>query len=149
MKVGALHITHYETSKGPYETSFVKNPGWEQIVESIDRLDRDLWPFVWIYLDPEASDSELPDFEIMGGCDAYVIAGKSAECGEVQVFLEDPNGSENPIDVWVSDQGATFPARMVTDDLNEVYEIARHFFETGALPPNDKLRRTKQWCPTR
>jgi hypothetical protein len=132
MAVSRLDITTYETARGPYHTETVDNPTWEAIQGAISRLDRCLYPFIWLYKDTNTLDGSLPDFEVTGGDNAYAVVIRS---GGEELWLQNPNAGDEEIDVWISDQGASIPARQVCPLLGEVLLAARHFYEHGKPNP--------------
>ncbi len=140
MAIGTLLITRYETSSGAYRCERVANPDWEAIESAIRALDRDLLPFVWMYRSPDADDdSDLPDFEVLGGDGAYFMMVRG---DDYELMYDDQERGEERVDVWISDQGASFPARNVCPDIEEVILAAKTFFEDGTP------RQATKWTAT-
>ena len=132
MAVGLLQITHYVTAGGPWHTERIVDPTWAAVEEAINKLDRCLLPFIWLYDDPAAQPDGVPEFEILGGNQAYVVA---IRCGGKEHWLQNPEGGDEEIDVWVSDQGASFPASLVSPSLAEVLRVAQYYFTYGLADP--------------
>ena len=123
-------ITRYESSTGPYRTEWIRNPKWQDVEHAIRALDRDLLPFVWMYHDPNPDpDNDLPDFDITGGDGAYYFAIRGD--GYELTFTDESRGDEE-VDVWISDQGASFPAFNVCPDVKIAIDAARSFYEDGS-----------------
>jgi hypothetical protein len=82
-----------------------------------------------MYRDSAAdSSNDIPDFEVVGGDGQYFVAIR----GEgYDLTFTDPSRGAEEIDVWISDQGASFPASNVCPDLERVIEAARVFFVNG------------------
>lgn len=133
MAVGRLEITTYETVSRPYHTEVILHPAWEVVQGAISRLDRSFYPFVWLYTDTGAPQGSVPDFQVVGGNGAYAVVLR--DCGK-ELWLLNPAGGDDEIDVWVSDQGASVPSRMVCMSLGEVLLAARYFFEHGTPSPD-------------
>ena len=75
MFVNAIQIFEYESAAGPWIGVMVRKPDWHSIEMAIRRLDRCLFPFVWLYLNPDGDADDVPDLEIIGG---YGESGISA-----------------------------------------------------------------------
>ena len=133
MHVGQLLITRYDAPYAPGETDVVVHPTWEAIEAAIVRMERCLFPIVWLYPDPVAAESDLPHFEVVGGEGAYAVVFRA---GKKELWLQNPQGGTELVDVWVSDQGASIPASMVCTSLGEVLRAARYFFEQGEAMPD-------------
>jgi hypothetical protein len=132
MAVGLLEITTYETARGPYHTERILHPAWEAIQAAIVRLDRCFYPFIFLYKDAGAPEDSVPDFEVVGSDNAYAVVIRS---GDEELWLQNPGAGDEEIDVWVSDQGASIPARKVCPLLGEVLLAARYFHEHGKPNP--------------
>jgi hypothetical protein len=130
--IGRLEITTYETERGPYHTERVANPTWEAIQGAINRLDRCFYPFVYLYKDVNAPGDSVPDFQVVGGDNAYAVVIHE---GDKELWLQNPGAGDEEIDVWVSDQGTSIPARQVCPLLGEVLLAARYFYEYGEPNP--------------
>jgi hypothetical protein len=85
-----------------------------------------------LYTDPSAQENDVPQFEVTGGEGAYVV---QARCGGTEVVLWNPEGGKEDVDVWVSDQGASFPGQWVSHSIDEVLAVTKYFFEHGELDP--------------
>jgi hypothetical protein len=131
MFIRAIHITEYHTAAGPYNCSFIREPSWNEIEFAIRRLDRNLFPFLWLYHEFEALEGELPDMDVVGGCGEYAIKVNQKD-GSV-LSAVDLTRSENRIDIWVSDQGASLPEYELCPNVEKTLEIVRLFCESGQL----------------
>lgn len=127
-----LQYTQYESATGPYYTHSVTNPTWAAIESAVQRLDRCLFPFVCLYQNPIAKEDDIPQLEVCGGNGAYVVAVRP---NGQELWLRNPSGGPEEVDVWVSDQGASFPASEVCDSLSEVLRVVRHFYLYGEPAP--------------
>ena len=135
--VGQMNITQYLTRSGPWYSQDVLHPTWDQVEQAVRRLDRCLFPFIWLYTTPAAdSDSDVPQFEVVGGDGAYVVVLRSDSSDHRGRILQNPSGGDDEIDVWISDQGASFAAPDVCPSLDEVMRVTRHFFDHGAPAPD-------------
>lgn len=102
-----------------------ENPSWEEVEARIRQLDQFCHPLVRLCLTEDEDD----DFSlnILGGNGKYAIFSM---CADWQ--FHDPAKSDVEIQVWLSDQGASFCESDVCEDLEQAILIARRFFETGA-----------------
>jgi hypothetical protein len=130
--VGKLQVTRYASATGPYQTDAITNPSWEEIETALVRLDRCLFPFVWLYRDRDAAEDDVPQFEVLGGDGAYVVAIRP---NGSELWLRNPFGGPEDVDVWLSDQGASFPASQVCGSLAEVLRVTRYFYLFGEPAP--------------
>jgi hypothetical protein len=106
------------------------NPAWKEIETAIRKLDRLYYPFIWLYIDPNADDNEQPDIEVVGGNGVYAI--QSCINGKTWTYY-DPSKGDKDIIVWESDQGASLPESKTCSDLQIVLRIIEYFCETGRL----------------
>lgn len=132
MAIGRLEITSYATVSGPYDTERILQPSWEAIQSAIVRLDRCFSPFIWLYRDADAPEGSVPDFQVVGGDNAYAVVIND---GDKELWLQNPSAGDEEIDVWISDQGASIPARKVCPLLGEVLLAAQYFYEHGKPNP--------------
>jgi len=128
MFVQQMQVTVYPADESPWFTETTEHPSWEAVEAAIRRLDRDGFPFIWLFRDADASDTDIPDFIVMGGQGAYTFGPEDT------LFCDETHSSEM-VDVWLSDQGASFPDRQVCHDLETVVRATRLFAETGKLDP--------------
>jgi hypothetical protein len=105
-----------------------EHPSCENIEAALRRLDRDQFPFIYLFQDAEAADDAVPDFTVMGGQGAYTF-------GPEDTLFYDETHSDTEIHVWTSDQGASFPDWQVCHDFDIVLRATRLFAETGQLDP--------------
>jgi hypothetical protein len=133
MLAKSLYLTEYDETGWNPQSQLVANPTWEQIDASIRRLDKFSFPFVWIYLRPDADPQDVPEFEVIGGAGDYVVACSVEGYHQRRVLVNDDAHDE--IEVWTSDQGATASGKHVLHDVDAVLRITRHFCETGGFDP--------------
>ena len=110
----------------------VVDPTWEQIVDAIKALDRHDYPSNWLYFDTNADDSQVPDFEVLGGDGAYCMHGW--KLGRRCMYVN-PSGGNEEVHVWTSDQGTSLPAKYICPDIATVLEATRYYCEFGFLNP--------------
>ncbi len=86
-------------------------------------------PFVWLYRNIGSGfDSDIPDFEVTGGNGLYFIHLRT---GDRELMFSDRSLGDEDVDVWINDQGASFPARNVCRDVDTVLSIAKRYFDNG------------------
>jgi len=129
MFIQQMQAIVYPSDESRSVTETTEHPSWEAVERAIRRLDRDRYPFIWLYRDADASHTDIPDFTIMGGLGAYIF-------GPEDTFFYDESHSGEMVNVWLSDQGASFPDWQVCHDLEIVVRATRLFAETGQLDRN-------------
>ena len=126
MFIHQLQSIIYPPDGSPWFTETTKHPSWQDIETAIRRLDRDRFPFIYLFRDPDAADDAVPDFTVMGGQDAYTF-------GPEDTLFYDDTHLDSRVDVWLSDQGASFPDWQVCHELDVVLRASQLFSETGQL----------------
>ncbi len=137
MQVFCLAITVYADDGWGAGTERIENPQWSDIESAIRGLNRFTHPFVSVYRCTNPRDDAIPDFEVIGGDGAYAMQG--LKNGSAALFFN-PGGSNDPVEIWLSDQGTDLPAKNVCRDIEVVLEAARYFFEHGELDPRLQWR---------
>lgn len=129
MAVGVLQITHYPPDGSSYRTTTEENPRWDVIESAIRRLDRDEWPFIWIFRSVSAhTENDLADFEVLGGHGAYWVAIRGHD---YELKFHDATLGKTEIDIWLSDQGGSCPASETCPDIERVLAAAKCFYDSG------------------
>ena len=133
MVVAKLLVEEYGEDGRTEESRWLLDPSWEQAENSVKALDRFRRPFVWFYVNRDAADDAVAEFEVVGGDGAYVMVGNQPD-GSRLVYLDDSRGGE-PVAVWTSDQGADVEAKHVCQDLATVLRTLQFFCDHGRLDP--------------
>jgi hypothetical protein len=133
MPVRCLSIVVYGETGRDWHVEKIANPSWDQIVTSVHRLDRFRYPWVWLFIGDNDEDGTIDCLTIMGGDGAYWVGLSAGKHSELRLF--DPSKGTQEVQVWTSDQGFADQECHVTDDIDLVLRIARHFGETGEPPP--------------
>jgi hypothetical protein len=138
MLVRLLEVVHYSpsglTQNGTrWEIIASPNPDWEEIVAAIDRLDRNVFPMVWLQIGEHVEwDEPQLALNVLGG------RGEFALCifhkGH-HIYFRDLSRGKNVIQIWESDQGSQAQERELRNDRTTLLHIVRHFAETGAPYP--------------
>lgn len=128
-----LHITVYEADGWTWRTEQIANPTWEAVEAGIRRLERFRYPFVWLYrtIDPEPGMSY--DFNVIGGKGEF---GMDSMADGTYYRYYDQSRGDDMIEVWRSDQGATFEAKYCCPSLDIVLRATRYFCDHGTLDPS-------------
>jgi hypothetical protein len=71
--VKRLDITIYESDGWTWRMEEVRDPAWEDVAAAIRRLDRFLYPYIWLYLNAERPRDIPADFSVLGGEGEYFI----------------------------------------------------------------------------
>lgn len=105
----------------------IQAPTWDQIVESIIRLDRFQYPYIVMY--PSEYEDQGDELSIIGGKGAWTAGGGKWE-------YTNADGSNEEIELWESDQGYGCTMKHVMTDLDQVLDLAKQFY---ICPKHDQL----------
>lgn len=139
MHVKCLDYTVYGPTGWGWKSHKVPHPSWDDVAQAIQRLDRFEYPFIHLWGSEDERKHTYEDcdvFEIMGGNDAYWLAGTFD--GYFQRRLDYPEQGEAEIDVWTSDQGFADADRHICHDIQTVIQATRYFFDHGGFDPSLK-----------
>lgn len=138
MPVKTLEVIRYPpdgigVSGNGWESVQHPAPSWATVESAIRRLDRDEYPYVWLYA-AEPVYGEVPENAlcIMGGHGEYAIF--LARHGDEISYL-DSSRSDTSVRIWESDQGSVKREKELCNNLATVLAIAKHFSEVGQLFP--------------
>jgi hypothetical protein len=132
MIVKRLDVTRYTKDGRSSRTTTTTNPAWSKIEKAIRRLDKFSYPFLFLYLTETGDTDER--LEIMGGCGDYSIMGNFD--GFWQRRFVNPNGGNERVVVWTSDQGFGDDDKHICHDVEVVIRAARYFFGHGHFDPS-------------
>jgi hypothetical protein len=137
MLVKKLDVIVYPDAGPFWHTETHDEPAWELIENAVRDLDRAEHPFLNIYLHGGRGKSELWYLVVIGGAGEYGISGNNEDWQECWRYRDKsrPKGPDL-IDIWITDQGASFEKTYLCNDLDLVLKICRHFAETGELAPD-------------
>lgn len=133
MLINTLEVIHYPPPGSTWESLRQRNPTWAEIEEALIRLDRNVYPYLWLHIS-EPIEYDLPEhaINILGGLGEYAIHIEMP-CRQLEYF--DESREETIIEIWVSDQGAGTLEKNLCNDFNLLLKIVRHFAETGEPYP--------------
>jgi hypothetical protein len=132
MRVQLMCVTLYDDDGWTWRTEEVRNPTWETVEATIRRLDRFRYPFVWLFRSAEVEQDPLPDYSVIGGEGEFAMDWNAD--GAYHRYYDQSRGDEE-IEIWRSDQGATFEAKYCCSSLDTVLSATRYFCEHGTLNP--------------
>lgn len=107
-------------------------PAWVDIEAAIRRLDRDRFPFIWLFQRVPVEEDALPDFNVIGGEGCYAF---DCRVDGVEYRYHEPRHTDGGTVLWRSDQGYVAPAEQVCCDIAMVLQAARYFCAHGAPDP--------------
>lgn len=122
-----LTIVHYPPRE-PYRCLEIPSPSWEAVSSAIRQMDDNEYPIVQLsWEDVESCFDDESSFNIIGG----VAAGFSLF--EMNGWrFDDPNGSDEDVRLWQSDQGYFCKRRNIITEIDRVLTLTRIYFETGS-----------------
>lgn len=130
--VRQLDVTVYTNGGRSWHVETTAAPTWSVVEQAVRRLDKFSHPFLFMCLsETEEADERL---EIMGGSGDYWIAGDFD--GFWQRRIVNPNGSDERVMVWTSDQAFGDDDRHICHDLEVVVRAARYFFDHRYFDPS-------------
>jgi|GEM_PF-1014258 len=137
MHVKCLEHVEYGPNGWGYESHKKRHPSWDEIELAIRRLDRFLFPYVFLWATEDVKEQVLDDggdyLNVMGGEGAYWIAGSFN--GYFERRVDYPEQGEGRVEVWTSDQGMTTLERHVLHDLEAVIRTVRYYCDHGDFDP--------------
>jgi len=131
--VKRLDVIVYTDDGRSWHTEATVRPSWSLIEQCIRRLNKFAYPFLFLCLS-ETQEDEDERLEIMGGEGDYWVAGTFD--GYFQRRFVNPDGGDDEIAVWTSDQGFGDAARYICHDVDVVVRVARYFFDHREFDPS-------------
>lgn len=122
-----MTVSRYYRDTRPSDVDYVASPTWNDIEAAVRRMDNYCFPFISLSADGDPEDVRLEAFWVVGGSGRWAMLQAS---GEWQYAL--PNGGEEGVRLWDSDQGYFCKEKNVVTDINEVLRITKAFFESGS-----------------
>ncbi|QDU18156.1 hypothetical protein [Urbifossiella limnaea] len=129
-----LEVIVYPGAGTGWHREVTAAPTWPQIEAAVRRLDRAEYPFLNIVLPRAEREADLWVLNVIGGQGEYGLSGNDGRWRERWRF-RDPTRpcGQDLIDIWITDQGASFEEAYLCNDLAVVLRVCRHFAETGQL----------------
>ncbi len=128
-----LDVTFYPRGPGNYWSEKHVNPTWELTESELLTMDPFEKPIVCLQRHRNIPDSDL--MMVNGGNGVYHLQHSDGEAKWIQAF--DPNGSDEEVDVWTSDQGFA-TARKYTWPAKDALAVLKYFFENATTHPDYK-----------
>ena len=141
MPVKCLTIVVYGESGWGWHLEKTFNPNWDEIIASIDRLDKFRYPWVWLFIGDEDEDASVDCLTVLGGDGVYWLALSAGKYAQLRLF--DPSKGSHEVQLWTSDQGFADEEVYVTYDRELVLRIAKYFGETGKPLPEAQWESTQ------
>jgi hypothetical protein len=120
-----LTIIRYYRDDRPQDSKVIFNPTWRDIKDAVRKMDNYCFPIIQLNLNEEDDDENI--FNIIGGNGRFALFHLM---GDWQ--YEDPNGGDDEVRLWESDQGYYCCAKNVLTDIKKVLRITKVFYETGS-----------------
>ena len=138
MHAKVLDVVEYPPDGSRRIASRLPLPTWSQIEAAIRRLDRFCFPFLFLWPTEDENkhfvDGDCEVFEVMGGEGVYWLAGSSD--GYFQRRFVNPDGGDEDVMVWTSDQGFGDAERHICRDIEVAVQSARYYAKTGGFDPS-------------
>lgn len=130
MPILAMTISTYNPETGREKSKTQQNPSWD--VVSTELLTMDAYSKPLLTLEQNTDDPTSNLMMICGGSGTYHIQYADSEACWFQAY--DPDGSDEEIDVWTSDQGFA-TARRNTWPVETATKLAKYYYEHGCPHP--------------
>lgn len=129
-----LTIIHYPPHK-PWHCVEISSPSWDDVSAAIRKMDDNEYPIVELsWSDVDTCGEDEDSFHIVGGsAPGFAMSNFSGDWR-----FEDPNGSNEDVRLWQSDQGYFCKRKNIVADVEAALKIVKVYFETGSY---DELRR--------
>jgi hypothetical protein len=123
----ARHLTmvHYPPQQ-PWRCAEVRSPKWEEVSIAIRKMDDDEYPVVQLsWKDVDSCFDDEESFNIIGGG-----ASGFALFEHVPGWnFEDPDGGDEDVRLWQSDQGYFCKRRNIIIDIDKVLRLTQVYVE--------------------
>jgi len=131
MPIDAIHVMRYPRDGGHFTTEVIERPAWDIVERELRSMHNWEKPILWLRQNREVGDSNC--LAVCGGCAIYhvQIADKAGDWKQAL----DPEGSEEEIEVWLSDQGFATAAKF-TWPVEKALELVRWYFDHGSAHPH-------------
>lgn len=131
MFVVKMDVTHYPPDGGTYSSEKFDNPSWADIERQIRNMHRFERPMLFLQKHSEITDADI--FALNGGQGLYHVQYADSAGNWFQAF--DPNGSDEIIQIWTSDQGFETP-RSTLWEIDDALKMTRWYVEHGTPHPD-------------
>jgi hypothetical protein len=126
----------------PWRSHQVENPTWAQIDDAIRQMDQFGRPLLYLWPTPDEAqhicDGRTERFEVVGGNGIYWFA---LYLDGAEGYFLNPDGSDNEVEVWTSDQGFACEDKHVCRDVVVVLRAARYYAENRGYDPSVTWRK--------
>ena len=130
MPIDAIHVTRYPRDGGHYTTETIVQPTWDVVERELRSMHNWEKPILWLHQDREVGDSNC--MAVNGGCGIYHLQIADEEGNWEQAV--DPNGSDEEVEVWLSDQGFATEGKF-TWPVEQAVDLVRWYYERGTAHP--------------
>jgi hypothetical protein len=129
-----LTIVHYPPRE-PWRCLEAQSPNWKQVSDAIQAMDDRAYPIVQLsWANVESCFEDESSFNIIGG----VASGFALFEYNPGWTFEDPEGSDEDVRLWQSDQGYYCKRKNIITEIDAVLKLAHVYFETGSY---DEIRK--------
>lgn len=125
-KIQKFEVVHYPRGPGNPKTESFDLPDWHTVFGQLELMDPYEIPILTLSKHADIHGCDL--MMVCGGHDAFHIQIADTDGKWFQAF--DPEGTDELIEVWTSDQGFSCE-RKYTWPLTTASQIIKHYFNTG------------------
>lgn len=128
-----LTIVHYPPHEH-WHCVEIRSPGWEDVSAAIRQMDDNEYPILQLsWEDVDTCFDDEASFNIIGG------GASGFALFEMNGWqFDDPDGSDEDVRLWQSDQGYFCKRRNIIAEVDVVLKLTHVYFETGSY---DEVRR--------
>ena len=128
--INNIDVVKYADDGRSWDSEKFSRPAFDAIKESILRLDRFIYPFVFLNL---SEDDEGDQMGITGGRGEYHVEVREGK-HYFQIF--DADRTSKVSCVWESDQGFETNEFHLINSANKVLDIAKYYFDHNKRDPS-------------
>ena len=128
--INNIDVVKYAEDGRSWDSERISRPSFDFIKESILRLDRFIYPFVWLNL---SEDDESDQMVITGGRGEYHVGIRE---GTYYFEIFDADRTSKISCVWESDQGFETNEFHLINNAKKVLDIARYYFDHNKRDPS-------------
>lgn len=130
-RIHHIDIDRYDANGNQLDSEEVSSPAWSVVESAIRQMDNYCRPLVYLFTGETVDDGEV--FAVCGGDGRWALF--DFNYGGWQ--YEDPEGGDEEVRLWDSDQGYVCCEKNVLTDIEKVLRITKHFYETASFDELD------------
>jgi hypothetical protein len=120
-----MTVIRYYRDGRPWDAEEIEAPAWPDVEAAIRRMDNDCFPIVQLNATDNPENDDI--FNVIGGGGRWALFQMTGPW-----HYEDPDGPDDEVRLWESDQGYFTKAKRVLTDVDRVLRITKAYYDTGS-----------------